>query len=121
MTPYEMMLSSPRSGCCWWSKGSEHEYEVICEKYGLACVTVGRVTTDGQLRLFHEGQIAAEVPVDALTAKAPVYNRTVGSTCLALIKPRLPICQLPIRKTLKQLCPCRRWQAKSGFINSLTF
>ncbi|HHX02107.1 MAG TPA: phosphoribosylformylglycinamidine synthase subunit PurL [Firmicutes bacterium] len=107
MTPYEMMLSESQERMLLVvEKGSEHEYETICEKYGLACVTVGRVTTDGQLRLFHEGQIAAEVPVDALTAKAPVYNRTAQVAHVFGLNQALEVTDLPIadpEKTLKQL------------------
>ena len=88
MTAYEMMLSESQERMLLVvEKGSEREYEAICEKYGLACAAVGRVTADGMLRLLHHGEVAAEVPVDALTEKAPVYQRTAQvSHVYALIR-----------------------------------
>lgn len=107
MTPYEMMLSESQERMLLVvEKGSEPEYEAICAKYGLACVAIGRVTTDGMLRLLHKGAVAAEVPVDALTAKAPVYQRTAQVSHVYGLNQALEVNDLPIADpvtTLKQL------------------
>jgi phosphoribosylformylglycinamidine synthase len=107
MTAYEMMLSESQERMLLVvKKGFEHEYEAICGKYGLECVTIGRVTSDGKLRLLHTGRIAAEVPVDALTAKAPVYERAANAPQAYSFNQALEVLDLPVEnpaETLKQL------------------
>ncbi|MBC7335214.1 MAG: phosphoribosylformylglycinamidine synthase subunit PurL, partial [Clostridia bacterium] len=74
MTPYEVMISEsqermlviPRPGC-------EEQVKAILEKWGLEAVVIGRVTTDGILRVRERGEVVAEVPVAALTSACPVY------------------------------------------------
>ncbi|WP_442870415.1 phosphoribosylformylglycinamidine synthase subunit PurL [Aneurinibacillus sp. Ricciae_BoGa-3] len=76
MTPYEMMLSeSQERMLVVVEKGREAEVEAVFTKWGLHAVVIGRVTDDGKLRLLHEGQVAAEVPVDSLAEDAPVYHK----------------------------------------------
>ncbi|MCM3612718.1 phosphoribosylformylglycinamidine synthase subunit PurL [Planococcus sp. MERTA32b] len=76
MTAYEMMLSeSQERMLIVVKKGREPEIVELFEKYGLDAVTVGKVTDDSTLRLVHKGEIAAEVPVDALAEDAPVYHK----------------------------------------------
>ncbi|MGL4523637.1 MAG: AIR synthase related protein, partial [Bacilli bacterium] len=41
----------------------------------LECVSVGVVIEEKVLRLLHNGEVAAEAPVDALAEDAPVYNK----------------------------------------------
>ena len=41
----------------------------------LDAVAVGEVTEDKMLRLFHNGEMVAEVPADALAEEAPVYHK----------------------------------------------
>lgn len=107
MTAYEMMLSESQERMLLVvEKGSEREYEAICEKYGLACAAVGRVTADGMLRLLHHGEVAAEVPVDALTEKAPVYQRTAQVSHVYGLNQAMEVNDLPIADpaaALKQL------------------
>ena len=38
-------------------------------------MAVGKVTDDKMLRLYHKGEIVAEVPADALAEDAPVYHK----------------------------------------------
>src|SRR5699024_9862599 len=40
----------------------------------LHAATVGRVTGDRRFRLFHKGNVVADVPVDALAEEAPEYH-----------------------------------------------
>lgn len=75
MTPYEMMLSESQERMLLVVQaGREDEIKEIFKKYDLDCVAVGKVTDDKMIRLFHKGEIAAEVPADALAADAPVYQ-----------------------------------------------
>ena len=36
---------------------------------------MGKVTEDKMLRLFHKGEMVAEVPADALAEEAPIYHK----------------------------------------------
>jgi len=75
MTPYEMMLSeSQERMLIVVKKGREQEIQDIFKKWDLHAVAIGTVIEEKVFRLFHKGEIAAEVPVDALAADAPVYH-----------------------------------------------
>ncbi|OEH93401.1 phosphoribosylformylglycinamidine synthase subunit PurL [Bacillus solimangrovi] len=75
MTPYEMMLSeSQERMLVVVKKGREQEIVDLFEKYGLIAVTIGKVTDDHSLRLYHKGEVVADVPVDSLAEDAPVYH-----------------------------------------------
>ncbi|MET3575562.1 phosphoribosylformylglycinamidine synthase subunit PurL [Bhargavaea ullalensis] len=76
MTAYEMMLSeSQERMLIVVKKGREEEINELFHKYGLDAVAIGRVTDDKMLRLFHNGEVVAEVPADALAEEAPVYHK----------------------------------------------
>jgi phosphoribosylformylglycinamidine synthase II len=76
MTPYEMMLSESQERMLLVvKKGREQEICDIFAKYGLEAIAIGRVTDDQMLRLYYHGEIAAEIPVDALAKDAPVYYK----------------------------------------------
>ncbi|WEG12395.1 phosphoribosylformylglycinamidine synthase subunit PurL [Pullulanibacillus sp. KACC 23026] len=75
MTPYEMMLSeSQERMLIVVTKGREAEIEAIFEKWGLHAVAIGEVIEEKRFRLLHKGEVAADVPVMALTEEAPVYQ-----------------------------------------------
>jgi phosphoribosylformylglycinamidine synthase subunit PurL len=79
MTPYEMMLSESQERMLLVAeRGREAEVFRVFRKWGLDAVEIGRVTPDGKLRVLHHGQIAAEIPADALAEQAPVYNRPIA-------------------------------------------
>ncbi|QOY37831.1 phosphoribosylformylglycinamidine synthase subunit PurL [Anaerobacillus isosaccharinicus] len=76
MTPYEMMLSeSQERMLIVVKKGREDEIKAIFDRWGLLSKVVGTVTDDKMLRLMFKGEVAAEVPVDALAEDAPVYHK----------------------------------------------
>ncbi|QQE78567.1 phosphoribosylformylglycinamidine synthase subunit PurL [Alicyclobacillus sp. SO9] len=78
MTPYEMMLSeSQERMLVVMERGQEQTAFDILEKWGLQVAEIGKVTDDGQLRLFWHGEVVADVPVRALVDEAPVYHRPV--------------------------------------------
>ncbi|MFB4165447.1 phosphoribosylformylglycinamidine synthase subunit PurL [Alteribacillus sp. JSM 102045] len=75
MTPYEMMLSESQERMLLVvEKGREQEIKEICDRWGLLSAEVGHVTDEKQLRLWHKGDLVADVPVDALAEEAPVYH-----------------------------------------------
>ncbi|MGD8191798.1 phosphoribosylformylglycinamidine synthase subunit PurL [Brevibacillus ginsengisoli] len=76
MTPYEMMLSeSQERMLVVVQKGREAEVKDLFDKWGLHSAIVGKVTDDGKLRLIHQGEVVANVPVDTLAEDAPVYHK----------------------------------------------
>ncbi|MGA9206277.1 MAG: phosphoribosylformylglycinamidine synthase subunit PurL [Terriglobales bacterium] len=76
MTPYEIMLSESQERMLLVAeKGREDEVFRVFEKWGLDAVTVGRVNTDGKMRVLEHGQVVAEIPNAALTDDAPLYRR----------------------------------------------
>ncbi|MED4877155.1 phosphoribosylformylglycinamidine synthase subunit PurL, partial [Anoxybacillus geothermalis] len=76
MTPYEMMLSESQERMLLVVKqGREDEIAAIFAKYGLEAKAIGKVTDDKMLRLWFRGEVAAEIPVDALAKDAPVYHK----------------------------------------------
>jgi phosphoribosylformylglycinamidine synthase subunit PurL len=80
MTPYEMMLSESQERMLLVAgRGREAEVFRVFRKWGLDAVEIGRVTSDGMLRVLHHGQIVAEIPADALAEQAPVYQRPIAA------------------------------------------
>jgi phosphoribosylformylglycinamidine synthase subunit PurL len=76
MTPYEIMLSESQERMLLVAqKGREQEVFRVFEKWGLDAVEVGRVTADGKMRVRHHGEVVAEIPNQALTDDAPLYQR----------------------------------------------
>ena len=78
MTAYEIMLSESQERMLLVAKPEhEHSIKVIFEKWDLNCVAIGKVTADGNVRIFHNGELKAEVPAEScvLGGGAPVYIR----------------------------------------------
>ena len=79
MSPYEIMLSESQERMLLVAqKGREHEVFRVFEKWGLDAVEVGRVTAGNKLRVLHHGEVVAEIPNQALTDDAPVYQRPLA-------------------------------------------
>src|ERR1700704_6996796 len=75
MTAYEIMLSESQERMLLVAqKGRGQEVFRVFEKWGLDAVEVGRVTSDGKLRVLEHGKVVAEIPNQALTDDAPVYK-----------------------------------------------
>jgi phosphoribosylformylglycinamidine synthase len=49
----------------------------VCEKWGLAWAVIGKVTTDGRLRVLRRGQVVVDVPARGLAEEGPVYHRPI--------------------------------------------
>ncbi|MCZ8516168.1 phosphoribosylformylglycinamidine synthase subunit PurL [Paenibacillus filicis] len=76
MTPYEMMLSESQERMLFVVK-PEHEAQAkaIFERWGLHCAKVGKVTDDGNLKLYHKGELVGDMPVTALVDECPMYHK----------------------------------------------
>lgn len=76
MTPYEVMLSESQERMLVIpKKGCEERVKEIFDRWGLEAVVIGRVTSDGVLRVKEKGRLVAEIPVRYLTEECPVYVR----------------------------------------------
>jgi phosphoribosylformylglycinamidine synthase II len=76
MTPYEILLSESQERMLIIARrGREDVVREVFEKWDVPCAEIGRVTSDGMMRVRNNGEIAAEVPAKALAEEAPVYSR----------------------------------------------
>lgn len=78
MNAYEIMLSeSQERMLVVVQKGREAEVQSIFEKWNLHAVRIGQVTDGGQLRVYRNGQLCADLPADSLVlgGGAPRYQR----------------------------------------------
>jgi phosphoribosylformylglycinamidine synthase len=78
MSAYEILLSESQERMLLVVRaGHEREVKEIFAKWGLDAVEIGRVTEDGRLRVFHRGQLVADLPNRLLAEDAPVYHRAM--------------------------------------------
>jgi phosphoribosylformylglycinamidine synthase len=76
MTPYEIMLSESQERMLLVARqGFEKEVLEIFKKWDLDAAVIGKVTSDGMIRIKKGNEIFAEIPVKALVDEAPVYER----------------------------------------------
>jgi phosphoribosylformylglycinamidine synthase subunit PurL len=76
MTPYEILLSESQERMLIIARhGKEDVVREVFEKWDVPCAEIGRVTSDGMMRVRNNGQIAAEIPAKALAEQAPLYSR----------------------------------------------
>ncbi len=78
MSAYEIMLSESQERMLIVARPENEQTIVdVFKKWDLHCVTIGRVTDDGLVRVFHHGEKKAEVPAETcvLGGGAPVYIR----------------------------------------------
>ncbi len=76
MSAYEVMLSESQERMLMIVKpGRENVARRIFEKWELDFAIVGRLTDTGRLVVKRAGKIEADIPVDPLVAKSPLYDR----------------------------------------------
>ena len=94
MEPWELMMSESQERMLLVAeKGREDEVLGIFRKWGLNAVVIGRVTTDGILRVRDNGEMVAELdaktladpPVYHLPTEEPAYYREVRSADLSTL------------------------------------
>ncbi|MGI9036594.1 MAG: phosphoribosylformylglycinamidine synthase subunit PurL, partial [Pyrinomonadaceae bacterium] len=80
MTAYEMMLSESQERMLIVAKsGREKQVVDIFKKWDLDAVVIGKVTEGNRLKVFHNGKLEADIPVDTVTDSAPKYNRPMAA------------------------------------------
>src|SRR5918993_453505 len=76
MTAYEMLLSESQERMLIVARrGREKELVEIFNKWELDAVVIGKVVEGDRLRIIHNGELKADLPVQALTDEAPKYSR----------------------------------------------
>ncbi|RKY42586.1 MAG: phosphoribosylformylglycinamidine synthase subunit PurL [Candidatus Makaraimicrobium thalassicum] len=76
MTPYEILLSESQERMLAILKNSSEEEALgILKKWDINAVKIGNVTDDKMMRVKENGTVVCEIPADALTKKAPLYER----------------------------------------------
>ncbi len=79
MTAYEMLLSESQERMLIVAhRGREKQIVEIFNKWDLDAVVVGKVVEGNRLKIFHNGELMADLPVDKLTDEAPKYNRPMA-------------------------------------------
>jgi phosphoribosylformylglycinamidine synthase len=80
MTAYEMLLSESQERMLIVAhSGREREVIDIFRKWDLDAVVIGRVREGHNMRVIHEHETVADIPVSALTDEAPLYERPMAS------------------------------------------
>ena len=94
MTPYEIMLSESQERMLLVAeRGREHEVIQVFRKWGLDAVEIGSVIEPPVLRVKQHGSIVAEIPNQALTEEAPVYDRPRAIPRRPVpLEPPFPLC-----------------------------
>ncbi len=78
ITPEEIMISESQERMLLVAKkGCEAEVAAIFERWDLDVAEIGVVTDDHIFRVKKGDALVAEIPVKALTAEAPLYDRPV--------------------------------------------
>jgi len=78
MGSYDIMLSESQERMLFVvQKGREEDAIKIFKKWDLEAEVIGKVTNDGNMRVFFKGDVVADIPVNALTDEAPIYDRPV--------------------------------------------
>ena len=76
MTPYEIMLSeSQERMLIILEDGKEKKAKEIFKKWDLDFVIIGKTTNTNKLTLKYANKVKGEIPIDALSSQAPVYER----------------------------------------------
>src|SRR5262245_51776186 len=76
MAPFEVMISESQERMLAIVEPARFDdVREVCERWGLACAVIGRVTDDGDLVVTEGGRELARIPARALTSDAIVHQR----------------------------------------------
>ena len=107
MTSYEILLSESQERMLIIARhGKEDVVREVFEKWDVPCAEIGRVTSDGMMRVRNNGDIAAEIPAKALADEAPLYSREVkpASSVAAVYERRIEnLPDIDTHEALRQL------------------
>ena len=105
LTPYEVMLSESQERMMLVVTSEQLEAVMaVFDKWDLDAVVIGRVTDDGFVQVFDDGELVADVPARSLAEEGPCYQRP-----FVVPEPPPPIsagelnCDLQVHDVLLQL------------------
>ena len=76
MTAYEMMLSESQERMLMIIEPEkEEEAKLVFDKWGLDFATIGVLTDTNHIKVNHENEKKADIPLEILESGAPTYNR----------------------------------------------
>ena len=76
MTAYEMMLSESQERMLMIIEPEkEEEAKLVFDKWGLDFATIGILTDTNHIKVNHENEKKADIPLEILESGAPTYNR----------------------------------------------
>ena len=76
MVPYEYLLSESQERMLFVAhKGREQELIEIFHRWGLHAVVAGAVIAEPVVRILFQGEVAAQIPAEALAENTPLYQR----------------------------------------------
>jgi phosphoribosylformylglycinamidine synthase II len=76
MEPFEVMVSESQERMIAIVRPDRYDaFREVCERWGLPCAVIGRVTDDGDLTVVAAGEELSRVPASALTSNAIVHRR----------------------------------------------
>ena len=80
MTAYEMMLSESQERMLMVLRPDREDLaRDIFARWDLDFAVVGRLTDTGRIAVRHRGQVEADIPLDPLAEKAPLYRRPIAN------------------------------------------
>ena len=95
MTPYEMMLSESQERMLIILDDKKEAFaKKIFDKWDLDFVVIGKTTDTKRLLLNHNNKKVADIPIEALSSKAPQYKRN-------WVKTKLPSKKINIKELKK--------------------
>src|SRR6185436_15907760 len=81
MTAYEMLLSESQERMLIVARtGREKQVVEIFNKWDVDAVVIGKVVEGDRLKIYHHGNLEADLPVLALTDEAPRYERPMSAS-----------------------------------------
>jgi phosphoribosylformylglycinamidine synthase len=75
LEPWEIMISESQERMVAVVRAEMLEaVEAVCAHWELPCTRIGEVTDTGELRAFHDGEVAGSIPARLLTDECPRYE-----------------------------------------------
>jgi phosphoribosylformylglycinamidine synthase len=77
MEPFETMVSESQERMLGIATPENTKNVLdVCKKWGVDAMVIGKVTDDGALKVYDDGELVGEMPSRSLADEAPVYHRT---------------------------------------------
>jgi phosphoribosylformylglycinamidine synthase len=75
MAPFEIMVSeSQERMLCVVAPDCVDEVRAVCGRWETMATAIGEVNDSGRLRVLHDGDVAADLPVEILVDDCPLYD-----------------------------------------------